>query len=266
MTLPNSWVLFYVHEKEELYDQKRLQRFFTGLAECNCYVAPESELASLVIWRKYLVNAPAPEKQKKGRGPFAAALKPGVSEGLRREALIYMAERMEQLTVAVRSMARSPLVRGFELTVTLAPVEGYILLSVEQERFFRPSIEGLAKYRYWIKIIEKTYACWQPLYAHEFTHQGPPSVNPSWEEVRALEIPELYALNIYGPELVQQIGQARLLDAPAWVVRELEGSGCLLIPTDRYGVAPGSYDHDDVARYLGFPVSMQESMSDESSR
>jgi hypothetical protein len=257
MTLPNSWVLFYVHEKKELYDQERLQRFFTGLAECNCYIAPDAELASLAIWRKYLVNASTPEKQKRARGPFANALKPGVSEGLRREVLIYMAERMEQLTIAARSMARSPLVRGFEFTVTLAPQEGYILLSIEQERFFRPTLDGLAKYRYWIKIIEKTCACWQPLYAHEFTHQGPPSVNPSWEDVHALEIPALYDLNIYGPELVQQIGQERLLDTPAWVVRELEGQACLLIPTDRYGVAPGSYNYEDVARHLGFPVAVE---------
>ncbi len=255
MTLPNSWVLFYVREKEELYDQERLQQFFTGLAECNCYVAPELEIASLAIWRKYLVNAPDSENQKKARGPFADALQPGVSEGLRREALVYMAERMEQLTVAVRSMARSPLVRGFEVTVTLAPQEGYILLSIEQERFFRPTLDGLAKYRYWIKIIEKTYACWHPLYAHEFTHQGPPSVNPSWEEVHALEIPALYGLNIYGPELVQKIGQQRLLEAPAWLVRELEGPGCLLIPVDQYSVASSSYNYDDVARYMGFPVT-----------
>jgi len=263
MTLPNSWVLFYPHEKEELYDRERLQQFFTGLAECNCYVAPEAEIASLAIWRKYLVDVPAPENQKRTRLPFADALKPGVSEGLRREARVYIAERMEQLIVAVRSMARSPLARGFELTVTLAPEEGYILLSVDQERFFRPTLDGLAKYRYWIKIIEKTSACWRPLYAHEFTHQGSPSVNPSWDEVHALEIPALYALNIYGPELIQKIGQERLLDAPAWVVRELEGSGYLIIPVDQYGVTSSPHNYDDVARHLGFPVPAGASESDE---
>lgn len=254
MTMPNSWVLFFVHEKEELYAQERLIQFFTRLAERNCSIAAASETASLAIWRKYLVTVPAQRSKKRGREPFAEALKPGVSEELRRQIQSYVLERQEQLTVAARSMVRSPLGLGFEFTVTLAPEEGYILLSVEQERFFRPTLDGLAKYRYWIRVLEETYSCWQPLYAHEFTHQGPPSVNPCWEVVRALQIPELYRLNIYGPELMQRIGGQYLLDAPAWLTKELEGPGCLLIPVDPHGFsAPSSYTFDGVAKYLGFP-------------
>ena len=255
MTLPNSWVLFYVHEKEELYNQEHLLQFFTRLAERNCYVSPESEMASQAIWRKYLVNAATTANKRLGREPFASALEPGVSEGLRRQTLVYVLERQEQLVVAARSITRSSLGRGFEFTVTLAPTEGYILLSVDQERFFRPTLDGLAKYRYWIRVIEETYDCWNPLYAHEFTHAGPPSVNPSWEEVCALRIPALFGLNIYGSELVQQVGRQRLLDAPAWMVKELTGPGCLLVPVDPHGFsAQMAYTYDGVAEYLGFPI------------
>lgn len=255
MTLPNSWVLCYVHEKDELYDQERLQQFFTRLSERNCSVSLASEIASLAIWRKYLVNAPTEENNTK-RGPFAEVLRPHVSQGLRKQALGYVLERQEQLVIAVRSIHRSPLARGFELTITLAPTEGYILLSVDQERFFRPTLEGLAKYRYWIRIIEEVYDCWRPLYAYEFSHEGTPPVYLSWEDVRALRIPALFALNIYGPELLHQQGRQRILDTPAWLVRELPGPGCLLIPTDPHGFKPQpTYAYDDVARYLGFPMA-----------
>jgi hypothetical protein len=257
MTVPNNWVLYYMHEKEELYDLELLKQFFIRLSERNCYVASESEIASLAVWRKYLVNAPAFVQKRKGRKPFDEVLKLGVSEEVSRQTLVYVEERQEQLTVAIRSIARSSLVRGFEFTVTLAPAEGYILLSVEQERFFRPTLDGLAKYRYWIRVLEEVYACWHPLYAHEFTHQGQPSVNPSWEDVHELKIPALYGLNIYGPELVQQMDKERLLEAPAWLVKELEGSGCLLVPIDQYGLsASSSYTYDDVAKYLGFPQTI----------
>lgn len=258
MTLPNSWVLYYMHDKEELYNLERLQLFFTHLAECNCYVAPESEVASLAIWRKYLVNAPQPQdsgNKRMRRTSFSEVLKPGVSEALREQAQVYVAERQQQLTLEARSMASSHLVRGFEFTVTIAPEEGYILLAIEQERFFRSTLEGITRYRYWVKCLEKVYACWQPLYAHEFTHQGPPSINPSWEEVQALKIPALYALNIYGPELIEQLGKERLLDAPAWVVRELDKGGCLLIPADPHNFSRSSpYTFNGVAQHLGFPV------------
>lgn len=263
MTLPNSWVLFFVHQKEELYTLEYLQQFLTRLVERNCYLAPASEIASLNIWRNYLVNASASQNQPYKQEVSNEALKPEVSTALQQQILAYTTELQEQLTIAARSMARSPLALGFEFTVTLVPGEGYILLSVEQERFFHPTLDGLTKYRYWLRVLEEVYECWQPLYAHEFTHQGPPSINPSWEEVHALHIPALYRLNIYGPELVQQMGLQRLLNAPAWLCRELTGSGCLLIPADPHGFcAPNFYTYDGVAKYLGFPPLEPEKEDD----
>lgn len=261
MTVPNTWVLFYVHDKEELYDLDRLQAFFTRLSERNCSVAAETEIISRAIWRQYLVNVPEADLKREDGLPFAEALEPRVSESLRERAYAYVASREEQLTASVRSIAQSSLVRGFEFSVTLAPLEGYILLSVEQERFFHANLEGLAKYRYWIRVIEETYACWHPLYAHEFTHSHA-LANPSWEQVRALNIPALYNLNIYGSELTRLMGRDRVQDAPAWLVRELDGSGCLLVPVDPYGFnSPGTYTYESVAKYLGFPVSDQEEES-----
>lgn len=257
MTVPNTWVLFYVHEKEELYSEERIQAFCTRLSERNCSVTSETEIASRAIWQTYLVNAPEADLKRKGRQPFAEALKPQVSESGRRHIHTYVAEREEQLTLSVRSVALSSLVRGFAFSVTLAPLEGFLLLSIERERFFRATLKGLAMYRYWIRVIEETCACWKPLYAHEFSHMYT-EANPSWEEVRRLTIPALSALNIYGSELIQQMGRERLLNAPAWLVRELDGSGCLLIPVDPYGFNPSaSFTYENVARYLGSPVSDQ---------
>lgn len=259
MALPNTWVLFYVHEREELYDQQRLFQFFTGLAQRNCFVALESERTAQAIWRRYMVEEPELLTAEQEDIPFADALRPGVSESLRERSMTYVAQREEQLTLVARSMARSPLARGFTFSVTLSPTEGYLLCSIEQERFFNPKLDGLAKYRYWIRVLEETYACWRPFYAYEFMREKLPTANPSWEELRTRKVPLLHHLNMYGPELIQQIGRERLFNAPAWLIRELEGSGCLLIPEDPHDFSPtSSATYAEVAKYLGLPVVAQE--------
>ncbi|HEY1351809.1 MAG TPA: hypothetical protein VGF67_19490 [Ktedonobacteraceae bacterium] len=159
MTVPNTWVLFYMRDPEELYDLECLQAFFTRLSERNCSLTSETEVASLVIWQKYLVNASTADLKGRGHRPFAEALKPQVSQSLRACVCAYVAGREEQLTASVRSVARSPLVRDFTFSVILAPGEGSILLSVEAERFFHAGLGGLAKYRYWIRVIEEVYTC-----------------------------------------------------------------------------------------------------------
>ncbi|HEY1351808.1 MAG TPA: hypothetical protein VGF67_19485 [Ktedonobacteraceae bacterium] len=51
----------------------------------------------------------------------------------------------------------------------------------------------------------------------------------------------------------------RLLNAPAWLVRALDDSGCLLVPVDRYDFGPpGPSTYESVARYLGFCGADQE--------
>ncbi len=127
-----------------------------------------------------------------------------------------------------------------------------MLLRVDQERFFGGTAARLAKYQYWLEeVIKGTYDCWRPLYVHEFDHYDV-APNPTLDEVQALNIPALYDLNIFGPELVERFGLERLLLAPGWRVETLKDQGILIIPEDLYGpTAPGRYKREEVARYLG---------------
>ncbi len=250
MTIPNSWILCYVREKEELRQQEKVHQFFQMLASHNCALASTLEIASTVVWKRYVSQTPI-ESDDKGEVPFASALQPGASEHVQHELRVYVAELQEQLTVEARLMARSQLLRGFEFTVTLAPDDGAILLSVDHERFFRPGQAGVMKFRYWVKLLQEVYAFWHPLFMHEFSHFG--STNPGWEEVRSLTIPALYPLNIFSPPLVHKLGQEKLAQAPAWMIETLEDQAVLLIPTDTYGLTPDkTYDFTEVAHYLGF--------------
>src|SRR6202007_703875 len=110
--------------------------------------------------------------------------------------------------------------------------DGALLLSVNHERFFRRGQAGIMKFRYWVKLLQEIYAYWHPMFMYEFTHQGPPSVNPGWEEIRAFNIPALSTLNIFSPELVNKLGQEKLVQAPAWMIETMDDQGILLIPTD----------------------------------
>lgn len=253
MTVPNTWILCYVREKEELRQQDKILQFFQKLAKHNCSIASTLEIGTATIWRRFVVEA-SRHKQTEDEQAFASALQPGVSESVQHEVQVYVTELQEQLTVKARLIARSPLLRGFAFTVTLAPADGTILLSVDHERFFYRSQAGIMKFRYWVKLLQEVYAYWRPLFMHEFSHYG--SANPSWDEVRACTIPALYTLNIFSPELVHQLGQEKLAQTPAWLLEELDDQGVLLIPTDIYGLTPEKvHDFEAIAQHLGFPVT-----------
>ncbi len=261
MTIPNTWVLSYVRERDMLYSSEKISHFLQALARQNCYVASELEIGFFTIWKRFLVEAPTASatRRRAKRSGFEDALQPGVSELLREEVRLYSTQRQEELTFSICSMARTELLRGFQVTCTLQPVDGCILLSVEAERFFGSSKPGLAKYQHWLELVRTVYACWQPLFVHEFSHTATVP-NTSWEEVQAFAISQLYMLNIFGPELVEKIGQQKLLFVPAWKVAKLKDDGILVIPEDSYSSSEQhSYSLRRAAKYLGFPVSADES-------
>lgn len=264
MTVPNSWILCYVREKEELRQEEKVLQFFHKLARHNCYIASTLELGTATIWRRLVAETPidrgdddegAFDRDPGDEEPFASAFKPSVSEQVQQEVRVYVAESQEQLTVEARLMARSKLLRGFEYTITIAPADGVLLLSVDHERFFHRGPAGVMKFRYWVKLLQEIYAYWHPLLMHEFAHQGPPLINPDWETVHMLHLPTLYTLNLFSPELVNKLGREKIAQAAAWMIETLDDQGILLIPTDVYGLTPErslALDFAAVARHLGF--------------
>jgi hypothetical protein len=71
-----------------------------------------------------------------------------------------------------------------------------------------------------------------------------------------LEAPWLYRINLFGPEYVAKLGRERLLNTPAWQVKELDDGGILVatIPYMEAGVKePGAaaYDWGKAAQHLG---------------
>lgn len=254
MTVPNSWILCHVREKEELRQQEKVLQFFHKLAKHNCYVASTLEVGTRVIWERFITKIPI-DSDTNDEESFAWELQSGVSELAQQETCTYVAERQEQLTVEARLMVDTVLLRGFEFAITFVPADGTLLLSVNHERFFCRGQAGIMKFRYWVKLLQEIYAYWRPIFMYEFTHQGPPSINPDWEAVREFNIPALYTFNVFSPELVNKLGQEKLAQAPAWIIELLDDQGVLLIPTDVYGLTSEmSHAFDVVAKHLGFPV------------
>lgn len=251
MTIPRSWILGYIRQKDELRQREKVLQFFQMLAEHNCYVASTLEIGSAAIWKQFVTDIPI-DGDAEGSKPFALALQPGVSEKVRQEAEVYATTCQKHFTVEVRLMARSALLRGFEFIVTLAPDDGVMLLSVNDELFFRPGQAGMLKFHYWTKMLQEMYLYWHFLFMHEFIHQGSAVPNPTWENVQMLTLPALYTLNLFGPEFTRKLGYTKLLQTPAWLVEALDDQGILLIPTDMYGLtSEKTHSFAEVADYVG---------------
>ncbi|GCE05493.1 hypothetical protein [Dictyobacter aurantiacus] len=253
MTVPHTWALSFVRERAQLYDYEQLQHFCQQLAEHDCYLALDIEIGFTALWQKYHASA----QPKARRGSSVSNLKAGVSENLLYALRTYCQQRQELFTFQLYAMATSDLLRGMTCLVTLAPTEGYILLSVDAERFFYGAPPGLAKYRYWSDLLRITYQCWHPLYIHTFNHAGPAEVNPTWEQVQACELLLLSEFGMLGPELVTKLGgEEHFLSAPAWKIERLDDGGMFLVPE------PPSYvktsidcSYSAVARHLGFTTA-----------
>ncbi len=173
-----------------------------------------------------------------------ADVAPEVTQELQQEVDAYLAQRGDPL------FFRAYYVGDIDLSLLfqLVPEEGLLACMVEQEHFYG-SAEGHAAYLTMVAIFKELCDCWHPFYGHTYYSGG---VNPDRAALLSdLNVPALYYINLFGPELVNKLGRDRLLNAPAWKIEELADGSIFLAPEDHVEVAGGGYALKKVADYLG---------------
>jgi len=255
MTNPHTWMISFVRERELLYSMKHIHNFFQKLADHDCRLTSKNELGFAAIWQQYRASAAISSWAGKRSTAFQQTLQAGISETLCHETQLYCQRRPELLTFHIYSMATSELLRGLNCMVTLSPTTGYLLLTIDHERFFNGTPAGLAKYRYWVDLLRITYQSWQSIYTYNFDHMGSPTTHPTWHQVRALQISRITDFQMIAPELVARWGAEQLFDAPAWKVERLHDGGALLIPEPPFFISTAkNCSLDAVTRHVGLAL------------
>ncbi|NES86250.1 MAG: hypothetical protein F6K10_35500 [Moorea sp. SIO2B7] len=77
-----------------------------------------------------------------------------------------------------------------------------------------------------VEVVKTALKSYSPVYGCAVTLQEPPLP----EDAYALEVMQLYPINFYDSNYVQNLGKERLLASPAWCVEEI-ANGVLLIPS-----------------------------------
>jgi len=112
--------------------------------------------------------------------------------------------------------------------------------------YFEDAARGPERSRELFDLVRALAAADQPVYgyAHSkgdlYLGDDPHTGDPFAPE----EVYEVYWLNVYGPEMVERVGRARVLSTPAERVEELPGGGVILLtrPT------PADYASDEARR------------------
>ncbi len=153
---------------------------------------------------------------------------PEVSSGAQKAVDDYLTQRQELLELRVYYLGGLTI----EMWMFFKPKEGRILFTVDQEHF-NGSDEGRAAFLALVEMFKATYSYWHPFYGYEHW-DGEADITQA-TLLATQKIHHVYRINFLGPELVEKLGQERVLNASAWRKEPLDDGGVLLIPDNTYG-------------------------------
>jgi hypothetical protein len=120
-----------------------------------------------------------------------------------------------------------------------------------------PFVEGEAgvqRYEKWLDLAVVVFNAWHPWYGYQSSPNGD---EPATTREAAFQgkLACLYDINLFGPELVAQIGPQRIQTSHAWRKIHLDEDGVLVAPTP-YAHEDGSSTRQQVANDLGLPYHL----------
>jgi hypothetical protein len=224
----------YPRQREELRDESSASAWLAAIAEQGYYVSSESD----------------PFADRWAEALRTRSVSPGVSSSAQENVRLFCTGKSDMLGCKAYSLTED-----FTVGVDLSYPDSFIFLSCDDGYFTFGGETGQHKYELFLDLVEATYRVWHPIYSFLGEASG---VLPytSREEALALEPRWLYDINVFGPEYVRHLGRERLLNAPAWKVKELADGGVLLVPAPYVEIDwhhPSPYQRPDVAQYLGIP-------------
>lgn len=229
----------YLRTTEELYQRERLRAFVERLVAQGHYVAGSDWDETGRVWMAVLKGERLQAEVFEPERVFT----PAVSPTLQSEIESFAEKRLDRLEMTLFSTARTGDLEAFEADISLEPQEYLISMSMLARN-------TLAPFLHWLDVLQATYEIWHPLYsytdgsAEETTHA----------DALAGNISLLYEMNLWNREMVEKLGRARVMSAPAWRITELEDGSVFLIPKL---IANGgtdedyNFDEEEVATHLG---------------
>jgi hypothetical protein len=225
-------VFFYTRQQEELYDPRKYQQLVEGLVALNFYVAqPDEEMDSQVL------IAPG----------VSATIQQNLRDAQEATRVLWMfkAYSLAQNDPAARFSFDAGNDRLDEEDESYGALDLDYLL-----RVFDESPQGIIMYEHFLQAIRLFYEVYHPVYGYQF---DPRDYRPliTRDNALALHIPNLYDLNLFGPELVEQFGRERLESTPAEKVIPLDDGGIMLLPRIFFSPDAFPYSYEEVGKHLG---------------
>lgn len=216
-------VSFYTRAANDLYQAERLRAFLTELSQLGHYLAgSESETISAAWMVAHYTTVPEKTRTRAQSIDPQSLFIPTVTSTLWQNVEAFVQHRTtNELSVSVYSTQRTGPLAHFRCTLTFYASESQIDVTMADDT------DSIEDYLHYLDVLQLVYTTWHPLYGYQDDPSGDVT---SLEEARRYDIRWLYDINLFGPEIVDQLGRERVLSTPAWLVKTLNDNGVLLVP------------------------------------
>lgn len=234
--MPTTLLVYVFHPRQliDLKDKQHIRSWFDMLAAKQYYIWSNFENISSDAWKEHFQYQ---------------TISPDISKEAQKNLTNFLADPQSVEFSCRVAYLREELEFGIDISLTL----NLIFLTINSGYFsFLPSAEQ--KYQLWLDVIETTYEAWHPLYGF-FTEPDADFLSLTRNDVLAKCLPGLYGINVFGPEIVQEIGRKRLLQTSAWYKHEMPDGGIIFAlvpfvdPQKQFTGIP-----EEVAHYLNLPL------------
>ena len=222
----------YLRQADHPRDQQRLDAWYQAIAAHDYFVHDVAESGTFNPWVDIYQNHTIPAGVSPQAQQAIASFIQGIGDSLSCEATHLREE--------------------FTVLASVLPNEGTTLLLVDSGLLSTPSVTQ-RNVALLIEQITLLYEHWHP-YFGVLSSEGPAPAQIERSAVLAGTIPGLFEITLFGPELVNALGPARVLSAPAWRVQAFADGGVLIIPgpyLDNNPAYPYQATREAVARHLG---------------
>lgn len=256
----------YPRNQELLLSTETAWAFFNTIAARGYYLTTMAEYSDVYeAWSEELYG-PRPGRITDNIGPvidLAVVFASGLSETFQQRFADYQTQRRENLSIVAFSTARTGALKGFSISLKLDSSKGMVYVSVSDGYFkIEEGNYGFLRFEHWLELIKLIYITWKPVYAYAFDYIGGGPV-PQRQNALNLDVTWLYAINLWGPEVVDKFGREHVLRTPAWLLYTFEDGGILLVPDFFYYPATPPNSIYKAAAHLNLPTAELQEDGDE---
>ncbi len=254
--MSDDWLITnYLRNGHECYETSRLHIFLHTLKAKGYYVYGSDDWDDVMSVRmRILYGARAPLSASAAKIDPESLFIPTISQTLVDEVDEFIRDKKEELDIWIHAASKDEDRKDFECKFSLHPVDGTVYITVGDYYEFH-------YYNEFLETFQLFYDIWHPIYGFKEDGTGDdPYI--SREEALALDIPWLYELNLFGPEIVAKLGREKVLKSPAWRVHKFDDGGVLIVPALYVSGRPHEeykFSREEVGDYLSLQYTSSKS-------